>query len=90
MPKKPRVRKEGSKPLGRPKKRNPDGTLVHPPKLKKVASDKVKHGIKCKIVFTFTLVFRTHAYLPSMVSAILKPRETFYYLKCASQTINCV
>jgi hypothetical protein len=29
---KQRLRKEGSKPLGRPKKRNPDGTLVHPPK----------------------------------------------------------
>ena len=29
---KARARKEGSKPLGRPKKRNPDGTLVHPPK----------------------------------------------------------
>jgi hypothetical protein len=35
-PKKPRIRKEGSKPLGRPKKRNPDGSLVHPPKLPKV------------------------------------------------------
>merc|ERR1711971_1106297 len=34
--KKPRARKEGSKPLGRPKKLNPDGTLVHPPKFKKV------------------------------------------------------
>merc|ERR1711860_330420 len=33
--KKPRARKEGAKPLGRPKKRNPDGTLVHPPKPKK-------------------------------------------------------
>jgi len=29
---KQRIRKEGAKPLGRPKKRNPDGTLVHPPK----------------------------------------------------------
>ena len=38
--KKPRARKEGSKPLGRPKKRNPDGTLVHPPKPKK--ADKVQ------------------------------------------------
>ncbi len=35
-PKKPRIRKEGAKPLGRPKKRNPDGSLVHPPKLPKV------------------------------------------------------
>ena len=33
--KKPRAKKEGSKPLGRPKMRNPDGTLVHPPKMKK-------------------------------------------------------
>ena len=33
--KKPRNKKEGSKPLGRPKMRNPDGTLVHPPKMKK-------------------------------------------------------
>ena len=29
---KAKARKEGAKPLGRPKKRNPDGTLVHPPK----------------------------------------------------------
>ena len=29
---KQRMRREGSKPLGRPKMRNPDGTLVHPPK----------------------------------------------------------
>ena len=35
-PKKPRIRRDGSKPLGRPKKRNPDGSLVHPPKLPKV------------------------------------------------------
>ena len=33
--KKPRNKKEGSKPLGRPKMRNPDGTLVHPPKMKR-------------------------------------------------------
>ncbi|TRY72197.1 hypothetical protein TCAL_11287 [Tigriopus californicus] len=34
-PKKPRIRREGAKPLGRPKKRNPDGSLVHPPKMPK-------------------------------------------------------
>ena len=34
--KKPRNKKEGSKPLGRPKMRNPDGTLVHPPKMKRL------------------------------------------------------
>ncbi len=36
VPKKPRIRKDGARPLGRPKMRNPDGSLVHPPKLPKV------------------------------------------------------
>ena len=35
---KARKRKVGSKPLGRPKMRNPDGTLVHPPKQKTLTS----------------------------------------------------
>ena len=41
--KKARAKKEGSKPLGRPKMRNPDGTLVHPPKMKR--AEKVSSAV---------------------------------------------
>jgi hypothetical protein len=36
LAKKKRAAKDGARPLGRPKMRNPDGSLVHPPRLPKV------------------------------------------------------
>ena len=52
---KAKARKEGAKPLGRPKKRNPDGTLVHPPKPPRpqkldAAGTKIDHFI-CQFIY---------------------------------------